>query len=871
MSVPEWSLRGKLALALTIPMLLAAVLGGLRVMSESAQATNHASTAGQVTVLPAAVAYLAAAEHAAVVGRTTGLDDPERLSAVRRVDAAATELERAGAAAPLTTRQRARLDSLLELSDQLRDGRAYVSVGQSVSQVRQLHRGVSQLLASIVDAQIEPEPRLRTLAHVLDGRLSLAMQQVMVAEAGDRRSVSAELAAEVGVEAAAIERLGVDLGTVDPTVLGLRQQNALHFATARDGGTDLGGAAAYTGYDELTTELLQGVDRELAAATDRSRTLAALTAATTLGALLAAVLLALLVARLLLRPIHRVRDGAREVAEVRLPEAIRRIREGQDPGQVVPLDVTTREEVGQLARAVDDLHRRAVSLAAGEAEARARVGEMFVTLSRRSTSLVNQQLALIENLERDEEDPERLEALFRLDHLASRMRRTGDSLLVLADAPPRPGGIGSLAVVDALQAACAGVQDYQRVQVLGAPEDTINAAAAADVVHLLTELVDNALAYSPPTAAVTVMPSREGSSILVQVVDAGLGIPPADLTSINAELESGGQVTPDTARRMGLLVVGRLARRHGITVRLERNERNGTTAKVVLPARVLANGGRDATVQGPTVERPAHQPAQQPEPAGPAPRADEPSVAQISAAIDAVLGLSRRSPGQAAPTAPPAPSLAPVAGAAPPDPADPADPADPSPAAPDLPVRVPAAAVTSPAALTVVPPVVEEPVAEEPVVEEPIVEEPVALAPLPVRRDALDPSTRVPDSPGDLDDLDDSPIFRELRSGWLTPGGTSAAGWTSPEIDAGWEAADRTSEAPAAPLTDAGLPMRRPGGRLVPGGVGPGRAPAATVPGRDPEAIRARLSAHSAGVARGRLAASGTPAPDSPRQEAGTP
>jgi hypothetical protein len=141
--------------------------------------------------------------------------------------------------------------------------------------------------------------------------------------------------------------------------------------------------------------------------------------------------------------------------------------------------------MGQLARAVDDLHHQAVTLASGEARLRARVGDMFVTLSRRNTSLINQQLALIETLERDEEDPERLESLFRLDHLASRMRRTADSLMVLADAPSG-GGVQGLTVADALQAASAGVQDYQRVQVLGAPGDVLAPGAAADVVHLLT-------------------------------------------------------------------------------------------------------------------------------------------------------------------------------------------------------------------------------------------------------------------------------------------------------------------------------------------------------------------------------------------------
>ncbi len=193
-----------------------------------------------------------------------------------------------------------------------------------------------------------------------------------------------------------------------------------------------------------------------------------------------------------------MREGALEVAHDELPETVARIRAGEDPGEIIPIDVTTDEEMGQLARAVDDLHRQAVHLASGEAELRTQVGEMFVTLSRRNTSLINQQLGLIERLEKDEEDPRRLESLFRLDHLASRMRRTADSLMVLADAPTQAGDRHALTVTDVLQAAIAGVQDYQRVQIDSPPSRRGSAPPPrADVVHLLTELVDNALTLLP--------------------------------------------------------------------------------------------------------------------------------------------------------------------------------------------------------------------------------------------------------------------------------------------------------------------------------------------------------------------------------------
>ena len=221
---------------------------------------------------------------------------------------------------------------------------------------------------------------------------------------------------------------------------------------------------------------------------------------------------------------------------------------------------TTQEEIGQLARAVDDLHRRPSPWPPVRPSCVRQVGEMFVTLSRRNTTLINQQLNLIETLEKDEEDPKRLESLFRLDHLASRMRRTADSLLILADAPTRSAGWESLTVTEATQAATAGCAGLPararraRPSTAGSSE-----AAAGDLIHLLTELVDNALSYSSPSTNVTLSTAPAPGGLTIDVSDSGLGIPEESLRQINETLESGADVTPDTARRMGLFVVSRLA------------------------------------------------------------------------------------------------------------------------------------------------------------------------------------------------------------------------------------------------------------------------------------------------------------------------
>ncbi len=870
LAVSAWSLRRKVALALAIPLLLAGTLGGLRVRGDLVEASNSSSSAQQVTALRPAVDYLTAAEQAMVAAVGTDEDSKaaleEALADIRR---SGRELLESKESADLTDDQRYQVDAVLDLSQALRAEDAItLSPGTWVAQLRQLQSGVTQLITTIVNEQINPEPRLELLSQTLAGRFSLAMQQALVATERTGKTGSLELFSELGVEGAAIDRLATALGTSEKAVASLRTANAQRFRTVRTGGTDLGGANAYADYDSIIRTLQDGIDDELEAAAAEARADAAVNAAITLTALVAAILLALLISRLLLNPIRRVREGALAVAHARLPEAVARIRAGEEPGEITPIDVTTEEEIGQLARAVDDMHRQAVVLASGEANLRSQVSQMFVTLSRRNTSLINQQLGLIERLERDEEDPKRLESLFRLDHLAARMRRTADSLLILADAPTATAVVDGLTVSDALQAATSGVQDYQRVRIRSANPMRINDSAAADVVHLLSELVDNALTYSPPTSTVTVGSTTTAQGVVIEIADAGLGILAEELAMINESLGSGGEVTPDTARRMGLFVVSRLSQRHGITTSLRANDENGTTATVMLPVAILpelapppAPKPREAAPESDTPkaaetrareksDRKPQKPDRKPEPVKA--KDDQPAELDVKARIDAALGLPTRTrgatvdPASGAPT-PVTPSTASAALAAlrplrngpAPAPAEPPKPTPP-PAAPFAEAAAEPAATAAP-----------EPAAEAVAVPEPTPAPKPTPAPL-AANGALDGDWT---DPGD--DGFDSPIFRSLRSAWLSSG-NDAQPWRTSEIEAGWEMADQVAETPAEPeVSQSGLPQRRPGSRLVPGGVT--TTPTVTV--RDPEAIRARLAAHATGVARGRAAVT-TAAPD---------
>ncbi len=916
LAVSAWPLRRKVALALAIPLLLAATLGGLRVQSDLVEASNSSASAKQVTALRPAVDYLVAAERAMVAAVAAGDGGRAELEgAITDIRAAGRELLESKQSADLTDDQRYQVDAVLDLSQALRAEDAItLSPGTWVAQLRQLQSGVTQLITTIVDEQINPESRLELLSQTLAGRFALAMQQALVATDRTGETGSLELFSELGVEGAAIDRLASALGTSEEAVASLRTANAQRFRTIRTGGTDLGGANAYADYDTIISTLQGGIDDELEAAAAESRADALTSAVITLVALVAAILLALLVSRLLLNPIRRVREGALAVAHERLPEAVARIRSGEEPGEITPIDVTTEEEIGQLARAVDDMHRQAVVLAAGEANLRSQVSQMFVTLSRRNTSLINQQLGLIERLERDEEDPKRLESLFRLDHLAARMRRTADSLLILADAPTATAGVEGLTVSDALQAATSGVQDYQRVRIRSANPMKINDDAAADVVHLLTELVDNALTYSPPNSTVTVGSRTTAQGVVIDIADAGLGMAADQLAKINQTLGADGEVTPDTARRMGLFVVSRLSQRHGVSTSLRGNDEGGTTATVTLPVAILPELAAPATPKPrgtvltpvPTkasknrAPKKADRKPQKSDrkPASVKAKDEPPATMDVQARIDAAMGLPARRPGatvNGAPSAAPAPvtpstasaalaALRPLSGrpgpaeaavkrdaTAAPEPAeDPAEPTvQPTSRLTDLPTRgngVAAMPVTDAA----------EAVGD---VTEPVGEPQAVSVPEPVVVPALAPEAEPAPAPlaanGALDgdwmdpgaDGFDTPIFRSLRSAWLSSG-DDAQPWRSSEIEAGWEVAEQVAETPAEPkVSQSGLPVRRPGTRLVPGGVT--TTPTATV--RDPEAIRARLAAHASGVSRGRAAtATATATADHSQTEAGS-
>ena len=341
------------------------------------------------------------------------------------------------------------------------------------------------------------------------------------------------------------------------------------------------------------------------------------------GALVALMLLvaiggAFLIARSMVRSLTRLQTAAEDVAERRLPELVKTLSES-DPHDiditVEPVGVDSADEIGHVAHAFDMVHSEAVRLAAEQALLRGNINAMFTNLSRRSQGLIQRQLSLISELESREADPDQLASLFKLDHLATRMRRNGENLLVLAGEDPGRRWTRPVPLVDVLRAAASEVEQYERIELASVPSAEVAGRVVNDLVHLLAELLENATSFSSPQTRVRVTGhALPDGRVLIEIHDTGIGLSPDDLADINERLANPPVVDVSVSRRMGLFVVGRLSLRHGIRIQLRPSDSGGTTALVMLPVDVTNSADR----RGPG--RPGGAPGKQPRGVGPTPR-----------------------------------------------------------------------------------------------------------------------------------------------------------------------------------------------------------------------------------------------------------
>ncbi|MGQ5639405.1 MULTISPECIES: nitrate- and nitrite sensing domain-containing protein [unclassified Streptomyces] len=387
------------------------------------------------------------------------------------------------------------------------------------------------------------------------------------------------------------------LATLDTTSPVARQQLAARGVTPENWWAV--NTLKFDAYRKIESDMADKAVNEASGIADDAKNSAITTGAVVVVALLLAFILAGAVARQMSRSMRQLRNAAFGIAEQRLPMLVDQLSR-TDPGRVdtrvAPIPITTKDEIGEVARAFDQVHREAVRLASEQALLRGNINAIFTNLSRRNQSLIEGQLTLITELENNEADPDQLENLFKLDHLATRMRRNGENLLVLAGEEPGRRWDQPVPLIDVLRAASSEVEQYERIELSGVPEAEIHGRAVTDLVHLLAELLENATTFSSPQTKVRVTATRlPDGRIMIEIHDKGIGLTAEDFADINHKLANPPTVDAAISQRMGLFVVGRLSDRHGIRVQLRPSgEQAGTTSLVMLPDAITHGGGGEA-------------------------------------------------------------------------------------------------------------------------------------------------------------------------------------------------------------------------------------------------------------------------------------
>ena len=550
-------------------------------------------------------------------------------------------------------------------------------------------------------------------------------------------------------------------------------------------------------------------------------------------------------ARSVLQPLYRLRSRAMALAAGR-------------PSDAAPADVASPDEIGDIARAFEQMRSTISRLGGNEAGLRNKLDAMFVNLSHRGQSLVERQMRLVEILEQSERDRERQAILFRMNRIAARMHRDSQNLLVLAGHELSSSWNQPMMLVDVIRAAVSEIEEYERVSVHALPDIALSGPVVNEMVHLLAELIQNATSFSAVDMPVEIAGQLlNAGGVLISITDRGVGMSVQDISHANWRLENPPPVDIDVPKWIGLLVVSRLAARRGARVRLQHAELGGLAALVWIPDELIA---RPDTIMRPEFTRPgpdrprrgAHELAMDLRGVGAQRSMAATRVAEPTATREEVRSapLGRRLLSEEGP--PPEPWRA----SAGPEP---------------LPQEVQAFAATAAdirhdrqqgtdasapggggtAQLASPPLASTAPVQQETGSGETGVVVSAAMNPAEERR---------------------LPIYEAVESSWFSgarpaPGSSRTAAkaggqWSSP-ADEGWRAS-QTVESPAVGSpTEAGLPRRLPNANLVPGTV-PSSQPA-VAPSRSAADIRDRLAGFRRGVTEGRAAASeaGKPAGES--------
>ncbi len=338
-------------------------------------------------------------------------------------------------------------------------------------------------------------------------------------------------------------------------------------------------------YDPIITSLKSSVDGRAAEVERNSLIQTLATALIAVLAVTASLLIALAISRRIVNPLRRLTTTATAVRQ-ELPRLVERVAM---PGQTVDVSevqipVESQDEVGRLAEAFNSVNAATLAIAAEQAALRGSISEMFVNVARRDQVLLNRQLASIDEMERTEDNQDTLTKLFALDHLATRMRRNSESLLVLAGIDTGRRLRRPMPLSDVIRTASSEIELYERIQLELDADPAMLGHSALTAAHLFAELLENATVFSDPGTQVVVRTMERDGAFVVSVLDRGIGMTSTELAEANARVASTAASEILGAQRLGLFVVGRIARRVGARVYLESAEGRGTEATVVMPS-----------------------------------------------------------------------------------------------------------------------------------------------------------------------------------------------------------------------------------------------------------------------------------------------
>ncbi|MEU0621825.1 nitrate- and nitrite sensing domain-containing protein [Streptomyces rubiginosohelvolus] len=621
----------RLVLLVTAPLTVAVAFSVLAL----APATNQALQAGRLTSMvevadrASELTYRLQRERAAATALVSEQGDAEefRLRTEETDRSIAGFRGRAEGLSAVPGSARGALDRIERFAEEMPGLRAQVRSGSStvsalafgyrivIADLNSYRDGIAQ--ADGVDADIAD--RIRAAAALSEAAEHTAQQQVTVAraQAAGGFTTASQRTFDAG-RMGYTESIGVmfDLGPGAWRTWLERTLSGAQALEARRLEDEIGRTG--TGKDITVTpkewqkaandrqELLRSVERRVDAAVRAQVSDVRTTLVWTAGAEVALVVLTLVgvvvvairLGRVMIRRLRDLRNAAHEVAHSGLPTVMSELSQpgalrGATPEEVArrtgdPVRTTGQDEIGEVGEAFNAVHHEAVRLAAQQAHAHEQLAETLVGVARRGARLTAVMVSELDTVQRDEADPVRMKTLFALDHLAVRMERNTNNLLVLGgygNARVRSADVGCSTVI---VAAAQQIERFDRVS-LGVIESGIGITARAvhDVAHILAELLDNATRYSPPDKQVGVAVWRLWDRAVVQIVDEGVGMTAERRSVHNAALLE-PQAGIGDVRSMGLHVVARLAARHGIVVELRDSSGPGTIAEVTLPAKVLA-------------------------------------------------------------------------------------------------------------------------------------------------------------------------------------------------------------------------------------------------------------------------------------------